>query len=62
MPIGGPKCTAKVRTECGSSGEYIEPGREGKILATRKDRHALVKWRGKSGPCDHPLEDLTIVR
>jgi hypothetical protein len=63
MPIGGPQCKAKVRTECGFSGEYIEPGRVGKVLATRtKEAVALVKWKGKGGASQHPLEDLELIR
>lgn len=60
MPLNrkGKPCRAKVRTEIGSSGDFITPGTEGKILATRtKERLAVVLWTNRSHGV-HPLADL----
>lgn len=62
MPINrkGKPCTARIRTEMGTSGDFIEPGTPGRILATRtKERHALVEWGVRPKRIgDHPLADL----
>lgn len=55
----GKPCKAKVRTECGCSGEYVEVGRLGHIVVVRySDAMALVKWKGRRCPSSHPLADL----
>lgn len=57
---------ARQNTPIGLSEELILEGRVGHIQATRKlpddkERLALVKWRGRSGLCSHPLSHLEIV-
>jgi len=67
MPVNRRRTViAKVTTRCGLGAEFIEAGREGEIVTTRRlsddpERLALVKWRGRSGHSSHPMSELTLT-